>query len=864
MDIFTLKGTISVDATDAKNDIDAVKKAAEEAKTALDNLKNSANAAEEELDQVATAANNAETELGELKTASNGAESELDQLETAASGAAEELKDVDTYANQATAELKDLDTAADNAAEELKDIDTQGSKAKTALNQVGQYAVSTGTALDEKGTFSVGAAYAANMLWELTERAAEFALELGKTGLQFNATMEVAAAQFGTLLQTDIEGGKTFLEQVHQFAIDTPLGLQESVDAAVRLLTSGVNSEDVIDTLWMLGDLAQGDTARLARIAKAYADIMNKTKLMAQETNQLTENGVPIMGLLETYYESVNEGTDYTIAMLMEMREDGEISAADVHNALLMATLEGGDFYNAMANMMDTGAGQWEKYKDSVTVAMGALTSPLYELAKSETLPKLTELMNDLVQWAKENPEVLNNLSKALSDLAVNGLTLVTEGLTTFFEIWNSHRAEIDTLLVLLGAMSLKAHPAVGLALIAAGNLDIQQQIAENEDDLPSEETTTQNILDGMDASPELRAAAEKAEGTGGVIVLDDYEGSKAELLEYTLVQYGEALKRKNYGNAKYVSDNWGMFGSFFDRSGSVAALGASAITGEDVKSNSGRALELGLQLFALNEQVKAKTGENLFGFSFGDWYREHILGLTPFKSTLPDLAEERDKARESLIGTSGMDTYDTDQEAFLLESRYSLLGMPDGVVAEMQAMWDAYRAAKLGGYGFDTSDYERRIYNGLYPFYGQYIDDGDPIKDQVVKDQVNLDLATLLEYMARLSPHSEDLPANWFVYDHADDPWYNPGGGGGNPYDFPAPTSSADTATLIAAIQGLAQAYNPDAIAAAVEGAIIRGMSGVTIEQGNVVLNTGSLVGTLTPILNQRFGALMGRAARG
>lgn len=766
MDVFTLKGTISVDATDAKNDIDAVKKAAEEAKTALDNLKAAANNAEGELDQVATAANNAETELEGLKTASSSAETELDELKTAADNAADELEDVETQARNAKDELNKLDTAADDAADELGDIDTQGNKAKTALQHVGTYAVTAGKNLDDGSGFSVGAHYAANLLWELSERAAEFVWELGKMGMDFNASMETWSLQLTTLLGADdIEVGKAFLEEIRQFAIDTPLALDQAVQSAVGLLASGINSEDVIDTLWMLGDIAMGDTEKLSRIALVYSQIMAGGKMQGDDLRQFKNAGVPIYDLLEQYYEAMDAGTDYTEAMLADMQKEGEITAEDVHGALLMATQEGGMFYNAMAAMMEGYEGQTEKFKDTTQQTMGELTASFFELMKSEGLPKLTQLMNDLMQWAKENPEVIEKLSKALSDLAVGGLTLVTDSLKSLLEYWTTHREEFNSLLILFGGMAFSAgHPLAGAALITVGGYDVWNQLKETGEDIYEDSMSPEK---GKNSNPVRWALRDDVEAKldSGVAYEDLTEEEK-----------GEVAKAKAVAGAEQrvvdLHDN--------------TPLGKSALAKE--------------------------------------WLEE--------------------KKATAVAGVVNPEEYGLKLSPAYMAELDKLASVPPG---EVLANINEYIPDVLARWYY---------HNHVAKF----------------QDMSNEELNEVFEtYMIEMFPNYKDAPQSkkdlWkmTVTNPLLDYYDLPGsGGGGNPYDFPAPTSSADTATLIAAIQGLAQAYNPDAIAAAVEGAIIRGMSGVTIEQGNVVLNTGSLVGTLTPILNQKFGALLGRASRG
>lgn len=327
------------------------------------------------------------------------------------------------------------------------------------FTNLGKTAIKSLTALDVA---------AGNLLSSATTKVLSAGKSFMQTGFEYNQNMEKWVASFKTYMDGDLEAASAFFDEVRQFAIETPLSLSDSVEAAVRLMASGIKSNDVIDTLTMLGDIANGDTEKLSKLALVYSQVVSAKKLKGNDPNQFKEAGVPIYDLLLEYYNS--NGYSIDSATLMEWQTKGSITSDEVYGALKMATSEGGMYYNAMNNLMDTEYGKAQKMTDNYEQAAGAFVKAFFDVFSSDTINGLNEMLDKLYTWANENPESLKALADSFNYLAVNGLGALLETVTELIEFYAEHQETIATLLQGLGAYQVYTGKTVsGMALFALG-----------------------------------------------------------------------------------------------------------------------------------------------------------------------------------------------------------------------------------------------------------------------------------------------------------------------------------------------------------------------------------------------------------
>lgn len=311
---------------------------------------------------------------------------------------------------------------------------TDAEELKNSLEEIEAEAEDTGKALQKTGDegsnslgkeSKIGAAtiWLGNALWGLTAKAAILGKQMISAGMEYNAALEGYETNFTTLLEGDAQRAQQLMKDLETLAMESPFDLGDTAKAAQDLLIYGTAADDIIPTIKMMGDITLGSTERMSRLALAFNQMKGKGKLMAQEQNQMTEAGVPIVDIVIDYYRKRNwafkeAGEEAARALYDGWREEGLISAQDVQAALFEATQEGGRFYGGMARAMETYEGKTQMAAEAGNKAAGKLFEPFFEVYKDDVLPNLTEALQKVGEWATENEDTLNSIAESLASIA--------------------------------------------------------------------------------------------------------------------------------------------------------------------------------------------------------------------------------------------------------------------------------------------------------------------------------------------------------------------------------------------------------------------------------------------------------------
>ena len=210
-------------------------------------------------------------------------------------------------------------------------------------------------------------------------------LAISAAAVKASAGMELQEAAFTTMLGS-AERARDMLESLTDLAASTPFQLMDLSKASKTMLAFGIEAKKVLPNLRMLGDIAQGDSAKLDSLTLAFSQIQSTGRLMGQDLLQLINAGFNPL-------QSISEKTGETMAELKKRMEAGAISAIEVAEAFKAATSEGGRFYGGMELASQTLAGQWSTLKDN-----------LIELGRSfgdVLLPKLKEIVTSLTEFTR-------------------------------------------------------------------------------------------------------------------------------------------------------------------------------------------------------------------------------------------------------------------------------------------------------------------------------------------------------------------------------------------------------------------------------------------------------------------------------
>lgn len=151
---------------------------------------------------------------------------------------------------------------------------------------------------------------------------------------------------FKTLLGNEPKAKQLFGE-IRDFAVKTPMQLNDLAKGAQTLLSFNYAADKVMPTLRALGDVSMGDTQKFQSLTLAFAQIQSTGKLMGQDLLQLINAGFNPLSV-------ISEKTGKSIGVLKDEMAKGAISAKMVEDAFISATSEGGKFYGMLESQSKT------------------------------------------------------------------------------------------------------------------------------------------------------------------------------------------------------------------------------------------------------------------------------------------------------------------------------------------------------------------------------------------------------------------------------------------------------------------------------------------------------------------------------
>lgn len=108
---------------------------------------------------------------------------------------------------------------------------------------------------------------------------------------------EQTSIAFKTMLG-DGDKASSLLKELSKFAAETPFEFPEIAKAGRSLLAFGIEAGNVQGTLRRLGDVASSLNIPLGEISEIYGKAKVQGRLFAEDINQLTGRGIPIIGEL--------------------------------------------------------------------------------------------------------------------------------------------------------------------------------------------------------------------------------------------------------------------------------------------------------------------------------------------------------------------------------------------------------------------------------------------------------------------------------------------------------------------------------------------------------------------------------------
>ena len=203
-----------------------------------------------------------------------------------------------------------------------------------------------------KGNLSQGmldAQTKANLLDESLKRVgmtiggvftAQKAVEFVKTMIDVRQEVENLSISFETLLGSK-DKATQFFGELREYAVNTPLMLNDLAGGAQTMLGFNIEAEKVIPTLKQIGDISMGDRDRFNSLVLAFSQMSATGKLMGQDLLQMINAGFNPLAI-------ISEKTGKSIGQLKDEMSAGAISSEMVAQAFADATAEGGKFHGML------------------------------------------------------------------------------------------------------------------------------------------------------------------------------------------------------------------------------------------------------------------------------------------------------------------------------------------------------------------------------------------------------------------------------------------------------------------------------------------------------------------------------------
>jgi len=190
-------------------------------------------------------------------------------------------------------------------------------------------------------------------------------VSLGRQVIEVRGQFQQLGIAFETMLGSKEKSDKLMNDAV-SFAAKTPFTLTDVATNIKQLMAMGIETENVMDTMKALGDVAAGVSVPISRVAINYGQVAVMGKLQGRELRDFAMAGIPLIDqLAKNLGKSKNEIQDMVTA--------GQIGFPLVEAAFKSMAGEGGQFYNLMEKQNASVTGQISNLTDKWEVMLNEI-----------------------------------------------------------------------------------------------------------------------------------------------------------------------------------------------------------------------------------------------------------------------------------------------------------------------------------------------------------------------------------------------------------------------------------------------------------------------------------------------------------
>ena len=253
-----------------------------------------------------------------------------------------------------------------------------------------------------------------------------------------------SGAQIGFSTLLGDSAGQQMMDDLDQFAKETPFGTSDVIAQTQRMLAMGWDAENIIEDMRILGDAAAATgkgTMGLEQIVTALAQIKSKGKLSTEELNQLAEAGISAKRYLA---ENLGYGSgDEGLMKLSKDLENGAIYSDEALQAIMAGMQEYSGMMEATAN--ETVQGLKSQIADAFEISIFRRWGQGLQDGAKQGLGSVVELLNTAEDGLNSVGDLLYDLGSSISGFFADTFANAVErinNITDTFEFQNASLSE--------------------------------------------------------------------------------------------------------------------------------------------------------------------------------------------------------------------------------------------------------------------------------------------------------------------------------------------------------------------------------------------------------------------------------------
>lgn len=279
-----------------------------------------------------------------------------------------------------------------------------------------------------KSTDSMTASvFKGNMYFEVAKKGLDIlsnaTIGFGQSALKASGQAEQINISLKTMLGSQ-EKASAMMRQMQKAATETPFEMTDIAQGGKNLIAFGIEADEVISTMVMLGDVASGVGIPINDLIVKYGQLRTQQTMYGQDLKEFQGRGIPIV-------EALAKVLNKNETAIKGMVSAGQIGFNDVKKAFELLTGSGGKFHDLMKEQSKSLNGQISNLNDSYELLLAKLGKGMEDNAK-----RGVAALSSLLKEGGILNDAFNKLGGAI-DWALGKVVSVMEKADTTYRTFN-------------------------------------------------------------------------------------------------------------------------------------------------------------------------------------------------------------------------------------------------------------------------------------------------------------------------------------------------------------------------------------------------------------------------------------------